>query len=160
MTALRRVCGWCGFVLGGPEAAPVSHGVCKACKRELLPVLLDTLHDASILFGQDGRAESANAKAREASGKGLESIEGQPYGDIFDCRIAPLPGGCGKTAQCAGCSIRARIEDTYNSGTPHEMVPAFIRRADGTNRRLIISTARMKKGVLLTIHPDGTGPVG
>lgn len=160
MTALRRVCGWCGFVLGGPEDAPVSHGVCKACKRELLPVFLDTLQDAAFLLGEDGRAESANTKAREASGKGLDLIEGRPYGDIFDCHIAPLPGGCGKTAHCAGCSIRSRIEDTYSSGTPHSMVPAFIRQANGTNLRLTISTARMKKGVLLTIHPDGPAPVG
>ena len=155
MSALRRVCGWCGAVLGGPVDAPLSHGVCQSCKKDLLPVFLDTLEDAALLLGGDLRAQSANAKARGSTLKELCDIEGKPYGDIFDCAYAPLPEGCGKTSHCAGCSVRARIEDTYKTGTPHDQVPTLIRQADGTQRRLRISTHRLAKGVLLTIHPDG-----
>ncbi len=155
MTAYRRVCGWCGTVLGGPEDAPVSHGVCQTCKKELLPVFLDTVEDAALLLGDDRLAQSANKKAREASGKDLLGIEGKAYGDIFDCRHASLPDSCGKTAECSGCSVRVRVEDTYKTGQRHEMVPALIRRRDGTELRLTISTLRLAKGVLLTIHEGG-----
>lgn len=152
MNALRRVCGYCGAVLGGPEEAPVSHGVCSTCKRGLLPVFLDTLDDAALLLADDLQAQSANAKARAATNKELSEIEGKPFGDIFGCRNAPLTEGCGKTEHCSGCSVRARVEDTFKTGKAHESVPALIRRGDGTERRLTISTRRLKKGVLLTIH--------
>ena len=119
-----------------------------------MPVFLDTLEDAAFLLGDDLRAQSANAKARGVALKELSDIEGKPYGDIFDCAFAKLPPGCGKTEDCAGCSVRARVEDTFKTGTPHDQVPALIRRADGTQRRLRITTRRLAKGVLLTVHPD------
>lgn len=159
MPELRRICGWCGAWLGGPAGAPVTAGVCARCRKDLLPVFLDTLDGPTLLLDGDARAQSANAAARAAAGKGLREIEGRLFGDIFDCRNAPLPGGCGKTSRCSTCVIRANIEDTFKTGTAHEAAPAVVHKDTGEAVPLRVSTRRVKQGVLLRVEPAPPGSV-
>lgn len=93
-----------------------------------------------------------------AVGKDLTDIEGRLIGEILSCRNAALPGGCGKTSVCRGCSIRSTVEDTFKTGTPHVKVPAVYRKETGKPIALTISTRRFKEGVLLRI--DSAGPKG
>lgn len=152
MEALKRVCSWCGHDLGGAAPKAPTHGVCAACKKRLIPVFLDTLDGPTLLMGDDARAKSANAKARKKVGKDLAAIEGHLLGDVFGCRNARQPGGCGKTPACSTCLIRRTVEDTYANGTEHAAVHAVLRKPTG-DVPLTISTRRVKEGVLLKLLP-------
>lgn len=138
--------------MGPPSTKAATHGVCAACKKNLIPVFLDTLDGPAFLMGDDARAKSANAKARKKVGKDLARIEGSLLGDVFGCRNAGLPGGCGKTPECSTCLIRRTVEDTYANGTEHAAVPAVLRKPTG-DLPLTISTRRVKEGVLLRLLP-------
>jgi hypothetical protein len=75
-------------------------------------------------------------------------------GDVFECAYARLPGGCGRTAHCSGCTIRQTVMDTVRTGQGHLRAPAYLNRAtpDGVQRiPLTISTERVGDFVLLRI---------
>lgn len=137
---------------GSVSGKAVTHGVCSACRKNLIPVFLDTLEGPTLLIGDDARAKSANSLAREKVGKDLGGIEETLLGDVFGCRNAGLPGGCGKTPECSSCTIRNTIEDTFKNGTLHESVPAVLRKPTG-DVPTTISTRRVKEGVLLMLLP-------
>ena len=151
MAALHRRCAWCGKDLGGPSGAPETAGVCGPCKKSLIPSFLDTLPGATFLVGDGVRVKSANTAATEQVGKPLPEIEERPLGAVLGC---PHAGGCEgghDPYDCATCSIRTPVEDTLRNGTPHEAVPAFLRRPTGYVP-LFITTRRVKEGVLLQLE--------
>lgn len=148
---MQHVCAWCRKVLGGSDGLPRTHGVCADCSRNLIPVFLDTLEGPVLLIGADARAQSANAEALKALAKDLPALQGEVLGHVFDCINASMPGGCGKTPRCHGCSIRATVEDTFRTGTPHDDVHALLKKKTGQNIHLNLSTRKVKEGVLVTI---------
>lgn len=89
MAVYRRICSWCGVHLSGPPDAPVSHGVCAACKKRLLPEFLDTLPAPAFLLSPAGAVVSANAAALARVGKDLAGVEGlsleQALGGLCGC---------------------------------------------------------------------------
>lgn len=149
MGTLHRRCAWCGKDLGGPATAPDTAGVCPPCKKSLIPAFLDTLPGATLLVGEGARVKSANSAALGQVGKPLPEIEERPLGDVLGCPHARRGGGH-DPYDCATCSIRAPIEDTLRTGTPHEGVPAFLRLPTGYVP-LFITTRRVKEGVLLRL---------
>ena len=148
---MQRVCSWCRKVLDGADGLPQTHGVCADCRRDLIPVFLDTPDAPVLLLGGDARAQSANSEALKALSKSLPDLSGELPGDVFDCINACMPQGCGKTPRCSACAIRSCIEDTFRTGTAHDGVHALLKKKTGENVRLVLSTRKVKEGVLLSI---------
>lgn len=109
----------------------MSHGVCAACKRALLPEFLDTLPGAAFLVDPLSRVLSANRLAREDVGRELSALEGSALEDVFNCAEA----------------VKA-VTETILNGTPSEDVPATARLGRGTVH-LALSTRAVREGVLL-----------
>lgn len=150
MATLHRRCAWCGTDLGGPASAPDTAGVCPPCKKSLIPSFLDTLPGPTFLVGDGARVKSANAAATSEVGKPLPEIEERPLGDVLGCPHARRSGKGHDPYDCATCSIRTPVEDTFRTGKTHEAVPAFLRGPTGYVP-LFITTRRVKEGVLLRL---------
>lgn len=121
--------------MGGPEEAPVSHGVCAACKKALLPEFLDTLPGAAFLIDPSTRVLSANKLARDEVGRELSELEGSPLEDVFNCTEA----------------VKA-VTETLLNGTPNDNIPATARFGHGMVP-LALSTHPVREGVLLRWSP-------
>ena len=124
--------------MGGPDEAPVSHGVCAACKKALIPQFLDTLPGAAVLIDPLSRVLSANKIARGEVGRELSALEGSPLEEVIDCAEA----------------VKA-VTDTLLSGTPVADDPATARFGRGVVP-LALSTRPVKDGVLLLWAPRQT----
>jgi hypothetical protein len=163
---MRRVCAWCGKTLGTVFSdvhsdAFITHGICDECAFHLhaqvgMPLrdFLDGLGVPVLLLDSDGNVKTANKAVRQFLKKDLLQIEGYKGGNVFECTHATLPGGCGKTVHCSGCTIRRTVMDTLNSGKSHEKAPASLNREtpDGSQAlRLLISTEKVQDVVLLRI---------
>lgn len=147
MPLLHRRCAWCLKDLGGPADAPDTHGVCLDCKRTLIPSFLDTLPGATFLVGDGARVKSANAAARAEVGKTLADIEDRHLGEVF---------GCDPSSSRPACPVCDVVVDTLLHGTPHAGLRASLRTPAGPVS-LVVSTRRVKQGVLLTFdRPDST----
>lgn len=163
---MQRVCAWCKKELS-PEttdsatAGMISHGICDDCAmvlnsdpRKTAGQFLESLDDAIFLVGAGGRVVSANSAARSVVGKELSAIEDRLGGDVFECKNADLPGGCGKTEHCKACAIRNSVEGTLATGCGVERAPAHqdVKTHEGVQRkRLLISTERVGDFVMLRI---------
>jgi PAS domain-containing protein len=163
---MKRVCAWCGKNLGTAFSdvhsdALITHGICDECAFHLraqvgMPLrdFLDGLGVPVLLLDSDGNVKTANKNVRQFLKKDLALIEGYKGGDVFECRHATLPGGCGKTAHCSGCAIRRTVMDTFRSGKSQQKVRAYLDREtpDGSQPlRLLISSERVQDVVLLRI---------
>jgi hypothetical protein len=163
-----RVCAWCGKTLGtvfsGVHSdALITHGICDECAFHLCAQVGMPFRDfldglglgvPVLLLDSDGNVKTANKAVRQFLKKALPLIEGYKGGNVFECAHATLPGGCGKTVHCSGCTIRRTVMDTLNSGKSHEKVPAYLYREtpDGSQSlRLLISTEKVQDVVLLRI---------
>jgi PAS domain-containing protein len=165
------VCAWCKAPLPGsaPGSGPVSHGICDTCRvdveyrRQPLRTLLDALPAAVMAVDVDGNVVDGNARLMELVGKSSAQITGRG-GDVISCIYAALPGGCGRTTHCVGCTIRRAVNDTRASGEPRTGVPAFayVRKPDGEVVKLdmMISTERVGALVLLRVDDAVVGPPG
>jgi PAS domain-containing protein len=163
---MRRVCAWCDKTLGTVSSdvhsdAVITHGICDKCAFHLraqvgMPLrdFLDGLGVPVLLVDSDGNIKTANKAVRQILKKDLPLIEGYKGGDVFECSHARLPGGCGKTVHCSGCTIRRTVMETLHSGKSHEKAPASLNRKsrDGSQPlRLLISTEKVRDVVLLRI---------
>jgi PAS domain-containing protein len=163
---MKRVCAWCGKSLGTAFSdvhsdALITHGICDECAFHLraqvgMPLrdFLDGLGVPVLLLDSDGNVKTANKTVRQFLKKDLTQIEGNKGGDVFECRHATLPGGCGKTVHCSGCTIRRTVMDTFSSGKSQEKLRAYLNREtpDGSQPlRLLISTEKVHDVVLLRI---------
>jgi len=159
-------CAWCGTRLDFPDEDEglrhvVSHGVCQRCAFRLgaqlgmpLSEYLDGLEAPIVLVGGGGDVRGANARARALLGKELPQIVGRLGGEVFECRHATLPEGCGRTVHCSGCAIRRTVTDTYATGRAHLSEPASLDQGtpeEPTHAELRISTERVSDVVLLRI---------
>ncbi|MDX1674507.1 MAG: PAS domain-containing protein [Longimicrobiales bacterium] len=164
---MQRVCAWCGNDLDDPGVrhepdAGISHGVCPTCYDRLtdgmgIPILefLDSLDQPAFLMDADHTIGMANAEALELFGRRAGQVVGRRTGEVFDCENAHLPGGCGRTIHCSGCTIRQAVARTHLSGEPQLGVPAtlrVIRDAAIADAELSISTIRVGDRVLLRVE--------
>ena len=75
-------------------------------------------------------------------------------GLLFECENAFMPGGCGNTVHCEGCSVRNAITDTAQSSFPHEREQTCLRQRDPVRRRglqLTFSTLKSADVVIFRI---------
>jgi len=139
----------------------ITHGLCEACAQHIFAQMgismreyLDGFDEPVVVVDADGLVQTANAAARRLLGKSLPDIEGCKGGDVFECRYASLPEGCGRTIHCSGCTIRRTVMDTFESGGFHLRVPAYLNPKspdDSHGFRYLISTKKMGHFVLLRV---------
>jgi hypothetical protein len=163
---MKRVCSWCNAEMGivqakdFPETA-ITHGICEKClntyfgpRQVNLMDFLDSLDARVIVVNSKAIVTSANKQARDFLHKESKEIEGFMGGDVFECAFAKLPGGCGNTIHCDGCTIRNTVMDTFQSGNSHVKTPAYLLRGTPDKNheiQFLISTEKVKETVLLRI---------
>ena len=164
---MKRVCAWCGKTLEDPAGeaaadAPVTHGICKACKAELLGEVgvplqefLDSLGAPVLLVSGDFEVEAAGRTPLPWLGGEMKRVEGLLGGEVFQCANASLPGGCGRTLNCTSCAIRGSVEHTFKTGGRLDGVPATLTAgplAEETEIDLLVSTEKVGDRVVLRIE--------
>jgi hypothetical protein len=115
---------------------------------------LDTLPGPIFVVDDECRVLGANTLGLQQVSKDLAAIESRLAGNVFECRNAKLPGGCGRTLHCKTCTIRRTVTKTAETGESCLHVPAFIDLADISKDmtvRFLISTEKMNEVVLLRI---------
>jgi hypothetical protein len=165
---MKRVCAWCNREMENGEGTPVddgivTHGICGECADNIefqlgvsIKKFLNSFKVPVILLDGNNRAISANRFALDLVKKNLASINHVILGNVFECAYSRLPGGCGKTSHCSGCTIRNAIMDTFRTGEPNLEVPATVTSGsmgDGEAVALRISTEKALNYVLLKIEP-------
>ena len=167
MMEIKQVCLYCGSYLGslestedGPEL--ISHGVCSICFPRLMRGMgqpfadfLNSLPGPIYIVDAECRVVGANKLGLQQVSKHLPAIEGKPAGEVFECKHARLPGGCGRTLHCKTCTIRKAVIKTAETGESCLRVPAFIDLADISKDmtvRFLISTEKVNDAVLLRIE--------
>lgn len=163
---MKKVCSWCKIEIGiVPDKSHLEHavtyGICSQCLNILfephqfnLTEFLDHLDATVIAVTPNASVICANKRARDMLHKEENEIEGCLGGDVFECAYAKLPGGCGKTIHCDGCTIRNTVIDTFTSGHCHFKTPAYLIQGtpDSTHKvDLLISTEKIMDVVLLEI---------
>lgn len=159
---MRQVCAWCNCSLDGSpnQDEVVSHGICLHCKelvisgRLPLSEFLERIGAPVVVVDGNVRAQAANAAACKTLGKGVDEITGSLGGDFIQCSNAALPGGCGRSVNCAGCMIRHTVTDTYQTGSSHVQVPAYqkLQTPEGpVATRFVFSTERVGEVVVMRI---------
>ena len=163
---MKRVCAWCEKVLGvfdsrAVSANIISHGICDQCKdmllgpqRVLFMAFLDGLNVPVVVVSSEGHIETANKYARELLQKELPDIVGFKGGDVFDCAYSVLPGGCGKSIHCDGCTIRNAVMGTFLTGESRLETEASLIHGTPDNNHEIkfeISTEKFRDVILLRI---------
>lgn len=135
---MKRICAWCKKELSEnnketpADSKQISHGICPDCVRNLMKggaikmrEYLNLFKKPVFLVGEGGVVINANDSALAILKKTPDQIEDQLGGDVFECRYAKLPGGCGNTVHCKACVIRQTVTDTMKTGKPHTKVPAY-----------------------------------
>jgi hypothetical protein len=163
---LKQVCIYCGCSLGSLETTEgdpslISHGVCSICfptfmrgMGQPLTEFLDALPGPIYVVDAECRIVGANTLGLQQVSKDLSTIQGQLAGEVFECKCARLPGGCGRTLHCKTCTIRRTVTKTALTGESCLRVPAFIDLADISKDmtvRFLISTEKVNAAVLLRI---------
>lgn len=155
-------CSRCNSELPERSASlPVTPSLCPRCLdyfqlREVADICdyIENLPAPILVVDGENAVRGANSKARKAVSKDLPEIVKLRGGDVVECANAQLPGGCGRTVHCSGCTLRRAILDTLASGNPHSRVTfEVVQRKDGQDRRVPfeISTQRLANCVLLQI---------
>jgi hypothetical protein len=119
-----------------------------------LEEFLDSLKLPVVVVNRGGTIVTGNNQARTVLRKGLPEMEGYRGGDVFECAYARLPGGCGNTMHCSGCTIRKTVMETHGTSRSFLKVPATLNRdnpEDPKKIKLLISTERLADLVLLRI---------
>jgi hypothetical protein len=142
---------------------PVSHGVCPTCYTKIiadyrfnLRKFLDLLDAPVFLVDADVNILAANTLAIAAVSKPVAQVRGNICGNVLDCVNAFLPEGCGRTALCPDCTVRASVNETYATGHPVSRRPAAIKRRNGDGEEtlhFLVSTRRDGNIVLLRLEP-------
>jgi PAS domain-containing protein len=162
---MNIICAWCKKKLARDIAdAPVSHGMCEECEFHLraeigMPIerFLDGIKAPVLLIDADSSVITANRLARALLGKEPPKINGFKGGDVFECEYSWLPGGCGNTSHCSGCTIRRAVMSTMESGKALTGEPVSLRRRGVGDIAFVISTEKAGDRVLLRIDAaDGS----
>ena len=163
---MKKICSWCNLDMGTVSVDSyfenaITHGICSKCvdtffgpQKVRLLDFIDGLNAAVVVVDETGSVTSANRQARALLQKELPDIEGCKGGDVFECAYANLPGGCGNTIHCDGCTIRNTVMDTFQTEMSHLNKPAvLIRGLPDKNQEIqyLISTEKVNDVVLLRI---------
>jgi len=163
---MKSICAWCKKELDSSEfdSYPddfITHGMCASCYDKVLLQIgvdlykyLDILTAPVLLVDSAGIVRTANGEARKLLKKDLKKIEGNPGGDVFECAHSRLPGGCGNTIHCSGCTIRRTVMETHETGKGQHRVPAYLNQISGESTQricLYISTEKVGDFVFLRI---------
>ena len=103
---------------------------------------------------KDGRVVAANTQGLKQVSQDVGQIEGRLGGEVFECKYATLPGGCGQTIHCKTCTIRKTVTKTHETGECCIRVPAYMDLGDIIDVktiRFLISTEKVNDVVLLRI---------
>ncbi|MBU1238454.1 hypothetical protein KJ865_01980 [Myxococcota bacterium] len=161
------VCSYCKKKIGekvAPNLPPgaISHGICEECALNVMAQegmsfeeYIEGLPQAVIALSGTGVVIHANKKAQALLGKDIPSVRGFAGGDVFECRYALLPGGCGHTIHCVGCTIRNTVALTARTGQSQHRVPAYLgtyKQGVSRDAHLLFSTQFKNNMVLLTIE--------
>lgn len=162
---MERICAWCQKQLEpfSNGDATKTHGICQLCQDELLGVkrhrfndFLDTINKPLLVVDDDGMILTGNKASQDMLGKILPDIEGLPGGIVFECINANLPGGCGHTIHCVGCTVRQTVMSTFDTGQPIVKASALLETHTG-DIDFHISTIPVNGYVILRIdavNPD------
>lgn len=130
---MDHTCARCGHefaaVAGVKGAELITSGLCESCSmsvRYSLPDFLDTLDAPVVAVDPNVVVKVANSRANALFGKGPGEVLEKKAGDVFECPFARLPGGCGRTIHCSGCTIRINVTETHRTGEPRMRVPAYL----------------------------------
>jgi hypothetical protein len=163
---MKRLCAWCGGELdpasAHDESETVTHGICPACSRLLevsapsnLQAFLDGYSEPILCVDGAGRVLAANRAFARAVDRVPEGVHGFLCGDVFSCRNAGRPGGCGRTERCLTCALRGTLDLTVGTGRGVACAKAYVIRdnEDGSTSRidLVISTELHGAVMLLRI---------
>ena len=167
MGGVKRICTWCGVSLDGGNSADdstaqISHGICAECVRSFFSTkryppldFLDSLEAPVLVMDADAVVLEANARARAVLGKDAPAIVGYRGGDVIECVLSKLPGGCGLQEHCkTGCIIRRSVSRTASTGfgVTNALSIHQVQTPAGVQERLIaISTEKVAEMVLLRI---------
>lgn len=162
---MKYICSFCDIDIAPTtgDGTRISHGVCKTCYNHIkasmgvdLQEFLSMLDHPVILVNRDVRILAANWKIHQMVDKELEKIREKLGGEVFECENSKLPGGCGKTIHCSGCTIRICVNETYQTGNPVKERPATLNQGipgQSVPIELLISTYKSGELVLLMIDP-------
>jgi PAS domain-containing protein len=159
--AVPATCAWCHRPVAEDVDAPVSNGICADCmidlefRREPLRQFLNRLAGPVLAVTDEGRVVGANTGLAGMVQADVRSVEGKLGGEVMSCIYAELPGGCGHTVHCNGCTIRQSFEHTRKSGQPLRDVSAFawVRQPEGPVRKaFLVSTERLGELVLVRLE--------
>jgi hypothetical protein len=160
---MLSLCAWCGTEIGntGPDPDMVSHGICTKCKLNLefqyglkLEMFLDTLAARILVVDGDCNIQMANSQALRMLDKTPKQVRRLKTGIVLECAYARLPGGCGKTVHCAGCTIWNTIMGTLKTGDSVNRCRVNLHKTgidNITGTDLHISTMKSGNFVLLKI---------
>ena len=107
-----------------------------------------------MLLDSDGNLQRINRAAEILSGRTEADILGMRGGDALNCPYAE-DAGCGYGPFCEQCTMRRIMNETFETGIPHFMVPAELTvMVDGEDHmlRFLLSTSRIhirKKDMVL-----------
>ena len=163
---MKIICAWCKRDLGEKESSAfsecvISHGICDECKENqnapystTLREFLNTMELPVFAVDDDATILIANNASVKALGKKAEDLEMHKGGVAMECQYASLPGGCGNTHHCKGCTIRNNVTETFETGISKKHVPAYLEQGtEGAVQKLelLISTEKVGNVVLLRI---------
>ena len=164
---IKQVCVFCEKHLGTLEdgldsnSNSISHGVCPNCLPKFMAGtgedmvdFLDSLPGPVFVINKDGRVVSANTHGPLYLSTEVNAIQGRLGGEVFECKYAKSPGGCGHTICCKTCTIRKTVMQTAETGESHFRVPAYMDLGDICDTRTVkflISTEKVNDVVLLRI---------
>lgn len=165
---MKRICAWCNKAMEDGDGVlvddeVVTHGICSDCADNIefqlgvsIKKFLNSFKMPVVLLDGNNRTISANGHALGLLKKNLAAINHVILGNVFECAYSRLPGGCGKTSHCSGCTIRNAIMDTFATGKPNLDLPATVTSSsmgNGAAVSLRISTEKALNYVLLKIEP-------
>ena len=168
---MKTVCSWCGRIIANKKDANfisdnITHGLCRDCQEfvnENVPVTLSEfisrLEVTVLVVDSKGRVVTANQQTCTLFNKDISQVENQLGGNVMECAYARLPGGCGNTIHCTGCTIRQTVMKTFETGRGADRVEAYqdIMTEQGVQcMTVIISTLKLKDTVLLKIDKIGS----
>ena len=160
---MLSVCAWCGEEIGNTvfERELVSHGICDKCKSNMefqyggtLEKFLETLAARVLVVDGEGNVLMANKQALSMLEKTPKQVCGLKGGIVFECAYSRLPGGCGNSVHCSGCTIRNTVMGTLKTGVAVNKSPARLHKetaGGATSIDMLISTMKSGKFVLLKI---------
>lgn len=163
MNEIKIVCAWCkkeieSVTTAHQENKQISHGICDDCRFKLeydslgLEKFITTLKTPILVVDSKVRVQSGNSRAIEMLQVCNEEMADQLAGDVIQCVYSDLPGGCGKTIHCTGCTIRNSAEKTFETGQSLTNIKAYqiLKTPAGPKHKIIyISTEKVGDLVLL-----------